>query len=288
MLAVAKPTAAIAIAVTVIIASVAAILVYTNQGNPGGGTLSTALSYPLSSSIAGGAIFIQIVNESGMAPIAGKAVAVFAGPASSPNDVTSTWGGSYTLSECVHEVPSGAVVDNGTVAVNGTTTTVAACPLKEYTTNASGWISITDPSGPFYFIEAGSNFEGWNDIVVGVEANNVVNMTIPVPSGNVTVPAGGHGAAQSRFPVLWPQTTTVWPCAQGLPSGSTVVPQGVYAGVYIAYSYVALANGTKAALNEGAACSGNLLLQAQIQPSLRKSAASCRCRVVVRSQRISR
>jgi len=251
MSAVAKPTASIAIAVTVIIASVAAILVYTNQGDPGGGTLSTVLS----SSIAGGAIFIQIVNESGMAPITGKAVAVFAGPASSPNDVTFTWGGSYTLSECVHEVPSGAVVDNGTVAVNGTTTTVAACPLKEYTTNASGWISITDPSGPFYFIEAGSNFGGWNDIVVGVEANNVVNMTIPVPSGNVTTPSG---ATQSRLPVLWPQTTTVWPCAEGLPSGSTVVPQGVYAGEYIAYSYAALANGTKAALNEDAACSGQV------------------------------
>jgi len=89
----------------------------------------------------------------------------------------------------------------------------------------------------------------------------VVNMTIPLPSGNVTVPVGNPGATQSRLPVLWPQTTTVWPCGEGLPSGSTVVPQGVYAGEYIAYSYAALANGTRAALNEDAACSG---LQAQI------------------------
>jgi len=195
-----------------------------------------------------------------MAPMAG--VSVFAGPASSPNDVTFTPDGP-TLGECVHEVPNGAiVVGNGTIVVNGTTTTsaFAVCPLKEYTTDASGWVSITDPSGAFYFIEAGS-LQRWNDIVVGVEVNNVVNMTIPLPSGNVTVPWGSPGATHSRLPVLWPQTTTVWPCGEGLPSGSTVVPQGVYAGEYIAYSYAALANGTRAALNEDAACSG---LQAQI------------------------
>jgi hypothetical protein len=251
---------AVAIAVVVIVASVTAVLVYTNQGilgNPGGRNL-TASSYSMSSSdsASGGAIFIQVVNESGMTPIAG--MSVIAGPAPSPNDVEVTLDLSYTLSECVHEVPSGAVVDNETVVVNGTTTTLPACPLKEYTTDSSGWISITDPSGPFYLIEAGSIPLGWNDIVVGVEVNNVVNMTIPVPSGNVTVPSGGPGATQSRLPVLWPQTTTVWPCAAGLPSGSAVVSQGVYAGEYIAYSYAALTNGTKAALIEDAACSNRL------------------------------
>jgi hypothetical protein len=177
---------AVAIAAVVIVASLTVVLVYTNQGSQGGDTPSTASSYSLSSSgsRSGGAILIRVVNESGMAPMAG--VGILAGPASSPNDVESTFGGEDTLSQCVHEVPSGAVVDNGTVVVNGTTTTVAACPLKEYTTDASGWVSITDPSGPFYFIEAGSLLPGsmgWNDIVVGVEANDVVNMTIPLPSG---------------------------------------------------------------------------------------------------------
>ena len=174
-------------------------------------------------------------------------------PTSSPNDVTFTPGGP-TLSECVHVVPNGAMVGSGIIVVNGTTTTTtfAPCPMKEYTTDASGGISITDPSGAFYFIVAG-NFTGWNYIMVGVEANNVVNMTIPLPSGNVTTPWGSPGASQSRLPVIWPQTTTVWPCGGALPNGSTVTPQGVYAGRYIAYSYAALQNGTRAALPEDCA-----------------------------------
>lgn len=200
---------AVAIAVVVIVASVTVVLVYSNQGNPGGGTPSTTSSYSLPSSDTGskGAILIQVVNESGMVPIAG--VSVLAGPAPSPNNVTFTPGGP-TLSECVITVPNGASVGSGIIVVNGTTTTTtfAACPMKEYTTDASGRISITDPSGAFYFIVAGS-FTGWNYIMVGIEANNLVNMTIPLPSGNVTVPSGGPGATQSRLPVLWPQTTTV-------------------------------------------------------------------------------
>jgi len=234
----------------VVFVSVVAVAAYewTSGGAGGSGNISTS-----SSGQTGEAIFIQVVNESGMAPMAGTPV--LAGPASSPNDVTFTPAGIYTLIECVHEVPNGAVVGNGTVVVNGTTTTVAACPLKEYKTDASGRISITDPSGPFYFIEAGGNF-GWNDIVVGVEANNVVNMTIPVPSGNVTTPWGSPGATPSRLTVLSPQTTTVWPCGQGLPSGSAVTAQGVYAGEYVAFSYAALPNGTKAALREDCAVGG--------------------------------
>jgi hypothetical protein len=112
------------------------------------------------------------------------------------------------------------MVGSGIIVVNGTTTTTtfAACPMKEYTTDASGWISITDPSGAFYFIVAG-HFTGWNYIMVGIEANNLVNMTIPLPSGKVTVPLGSPGATQSRLPVLWPQTTTVWPCGEGFRAG---------------------------------------------------------------------
>jgi hypothetical protein len=227
----------------------------TNTTSSSGGILVTTTS----SVQTGEEIFVQVVNESGMAPMAG--IAVYAGPTSSPNDVTPTWGGPYTLTECVHEVPNGAVVDNGTVVVNGTTTTTfAACPLKEYTTDSSGRMSITDPSGPFYLIEAGSNLLGWNDMVVGVEANTVINMTIPLPSGNVTAPLGSTTATQSGnvtrsatqygFPFLWPQISTVWPCGKGLPDGSAVVPQGVYAGQYVAFSYAALQNGTNVALPE--------------------------------------
>jgi len=197
---------------------------------------------------SGEEIFVQVVNASTMAPIVG--IPVYAGPTQSPNDVAITPGGP-TLAECVHEVPNGATVEgNGKVVSNGTTTTVASCPLVEYTADASGRVSISNATGPFYYIKAG-NVNIWNDIVVGVEANTAINMTIPLPSGQITTPWSSGGTPQS-LPFLWPKTSIVWPCG-ALPNGSTVTPQGVYAGQYVAYSYAVLQNGTSAALPEDCA-----------------------------------
>ena len=149
-------------------------------------------------------------------------------------------------------VPSGASVEgNGKVVLaNGTTSTfTSSCPLVVYTTDASGRVSISNVTGPFYYVKAG-NANIWNDIVVGVEANTV-NMTIPLPSGQITTPWSSGGTPQS-LPFLWPNTSIVWPCG-ALPNGSTVTPQGAYAGQYIAYSYAVLQNGTSAALAEDCA-----------------------------------
>jgi len=236
----------------VIIVSVVAVAVYEGMslGAAGNGTNTRSPSSEVtttSSAQPGEEVFIQVVNASTMAPIAG--MPVYAGPTPSPNDVVITPGGP-TLAECVHEVPNGAVVEgNGTVVSNGTTTTFAPCPLVEYVTDASGRVSITNVTGPFYYINAGTTMFS-NDIVVGVENNTVVNMIIPLPSGEITTPGGG-GAPQ--LPFLSPKTSMVWPCGRGLPDGSTVTPQGVYAGQYIAYSYAVLQNGTSAALPEDCA-----------------------------------
>lgn len=236
----------------VVIVSIVAVAAYegmsggpasnaTNTTSSSGGILVTTTS----SVQSGEEIFIQVVNASTMSPIAGMTVS--AGPTSSPNDVVNTPGGP-TIAQCVHEVPSGSYVEgNGTVVSNGTTTTFAPCPLVAYVADASGQVSITNVTGPFFYIKAG-NVNIWNDIVVGVKNNTVVNMTIPLPSGEITTPQTSAG--QSSLLFLWPNTSIVWPCGEGLPDGSTVTPQGVYAGEYVAFSYAVLPNGTSTALAE--------------------------------------
>lgn len=187
-------------------------------------------------------------------------VTVVAAPIPSPNDVALTPGGP-SIDECVHQVPSGSLVNqNGTVVVNGTTITFPPCPLKDYVTNSTGWVSITNATGDWYFIKAG-NVNEWNYVVIGVMPGTTVNMAIPLPYGNVTVPSseescviGNGGNLTStcmRVPgqsVFEPPTTIVWPCGLGVPNGSAGTAQGFYGGYYVAYSYVAFPNGTKAAL----------------------------------------
>lgn len=231
----------------VVIASVVAVAAY---GGMSGGAGGNGIASTSSGARTGETIFIQVVNSSTMAPIAG--MPVYAGPTPSPNDVLNTPGGP-TLVQCGLVVPNGASVEgNGKVVLsNGATSTFTiSCPLVEYTTNASGRVSISNVTGPFYFVKAG-NVNAWKDIVVGVEANTVVNMTMPLPSGEITTPWNSDGTSQS-LPFLWPNTSIVWPCG-ALPNDSTVTPQGVYAGQYIAYSYVALPNGTAAAVDEDCA-----------------------------------
>jgi hypothetical protein len=239
----------------VIVTAAIALIAVPKSSSRADATVTTTTS---SSTEAGATFLVRVVEESNMSPIAG--MSVVAGPASSPNDVADTPGGT-TLSECVHEVPSGSIVNrNGTVVSYGSTLTFPPCPLKEYVTNSTGWVSITNATGVWYFIKAG-NVNVWNDVVLGVLPNNVVNMAIPLPSGNATVPSSLKSCVTSTFsnitstctrvpgtPVLWPLTTIVWPCGEGLPNGSAVTPQGFYGGYYIAYSFAAFPNGTKAAL----------------------------------------
>jgi len=235
----------------VVIVSVVAVAAYEvmSVGVAGNGTNKSPSSEvsTTSSAQSGEEIFIQVVNSSTMAPIAG--MSVVAGPTPSPNDVSNTPGGP-TLVQCVLVVPSGASVGNGKVVLsNGTTSTfTSSCPLVVYKTDASGRVSISNVTGPFYYVKAG-NVNIWNDIVVGVEADTVVNMTIPLPSGEITTPSSSGGTPQS-LPFLWPNTSIVWPCGEALPDNSTATAQGVYAGQYIAYSFAALPNGTAAAIAE--------------------------------------
>jgi hypothetical protein len=227
----------------VVIVSVVAVAAY--EGMSGGGGLNDSASTS-SGAQTSEAIFIQVVNSSTMAPIAG--MPVYAGPTLSPNDVFNTPGGP-TLVQCGLVVPNGASVGDGKVISNGTTSTFTiSCPLVEYTTDASGRVSIPNVTGPFYFVKAGG-VNSWNDIVLGVEANTVVNMTIPLPSGQITTPWSSGGTRQA-LPFLWPNTSIVWPCGEALPNNSTATSQGVYAGQYVAYSYAALPNGTAAAIAE--------------------------------------
>ena len=218
-----------------------------------------------SSSGQGETFLVQVVNGPAMTPLAG--VPVTAGPASSPDDIAITPGGP-TLSECVDQVPDGSSIGSNGVVSNGTTTTLPYCPLRGYTTNATGWVTIGNATGGYYFIKAG-NVNEWNDILLGVIANTTLTMSMPLPSGNATIPNGqsceiGNGynttstCVQDRTPILWPATTKVLSCGQGVPNGSAVTPEGLYGGYYIAYTFANAPNSTKYAFDNTGCIVGGL------------------------------
>src|SRR5689334_21841184 len=103
-----------------------------------------------------------------------------------PNDAA-------TINECIHEVPNGSVVANpanGVVVSNGSTTTNGPCPLKDYRTNATGWVTISNQHTAYFFIEVGaSNSQAGgpnNSEVIAVEGSQTY-VTAPLPMGNFTV-----------------------------------------------------------------------------------------------------
>ena len=141
-------------------------------------------------------MFIHVVNSTSGEPISNESLT--AGPASSLNDISYTWGLNIvaTINECVHEVPNGAIVEgNGMVVSNGTTTTYSPCPLKTYDTNASGWVTISDQHAAYFFIEIGTvlTSSGCCAQVVAVEGSQTY-VTAPFPEGNFTVSSTGESA----------------------------------------------------------------------------------------------
>jgi hypothetical protein len=132
-------------------------------------------------------LFVQVIRDNSMQPVAD--MTVVAGPAPSKDDLALTPGGP-TLKECVHEVGSGStVLPNGTVIYpNGTRTTFPICPLKVYSTNNSGWVSIPEAAGQFYFFKVGGvapTYTGYG--IIELFQNKATYVTVSVPSGNYTV-----------------------------------------------------------------------------------------------------
>jgi len=132
-------------------------------------------------------LFVQVIRDNSMLPVAD--MTVVAGPAPSKDDIGLTPGGP-TLKECVHEVGSGStVLLNGTVVYpNGTRTTFPICPLKVYSTNSSGWVSIPEAAGQFYFFTVGGvspTYTGYG--IIELFQNKATYVTVSVPSGNYTV-----------------------------------------------------------------------------------------------------
>jgi hypothetical protein len=255
-------SSASAFVLIVIVATATIGVIAAQQLSSGSSTASNSFSSSTKSSsgsVSGSTFLVRVVNDSDWSPIAG--VAVDAGPISSPNGLVFTPGGP-TIPDCVHTVPNGATVGaNGTVVSNGTTTTFAPCTLTGYVTNSSGWVSIYNATGEWYFFKTG-NINDWNDVVLGVLPNYTLSFALPLPSGNATVPASVETCVTAQFsnqtsgcttgpgtPILWPATTIVWPC-EGLPSGAAVTGEYFYGAYFIAYPFATLANGTKAALSQ--------------------------------------
>lgn len=127
-------------------------------------------------------LLLRVVEDGSGQPATG--VTVVAGPASSRDDLVLTPGGP-ALKECVHEVGNGStVLANGTVVFsNGTDTTYSACPVETYTTNSTGWISVPDVAGQYYFLRVGNYAFG----IVELSQNGATYVMVKVPSGSYTV-----------------------------------------------------------------------------------------------------
>jgi hypothetical protein len=139
------------------------------------------------SGTAAAGLLIHVVNETSGQPVPG--IRVLAGPASSNDDIALTPGGP-TLKECVHGVPSGsAVLGNGTVVLpNGTEITYPACPLKTYTTNSTGWVSIPEALGGYYFFNVGGMAAAYNVYgILQLSQRGETRVTVSWPNGNYTV-----------------------------------------------------------------------------------------------------
>ena len=138
-----------------------------------------------SSSVAavGETIFIHVVNSTSGEPVSNESLT--AGSASSLNDISITPGGP-ALKECVHEVPSGAMIgQNDEVIYNGTTTTFVPCPVVSYTTNATGWVTISNQNTSYFFIKVGNVMINNWDIITPDGSRTYV--TVPFPQGSFVV-----------------------------------------------------------------------------------------------------
>ena len=136
---------------------------------------------------AGASLLIHVLNDTTDQPVAG--IRVLAGPASSMNDTVYTPGGP-TVKECVHQVPSGSsVLANGTVVLpNGTMLTFPTCPLSSYSTNSTGWVTISGITSTYYFFYAGNVMSSFNSFgIIQLFQGEGTYVTVRAPSGNYTV-----------------------------------------------------------------------------------------------------
>jgi len=137
-------------------------------------------------STAAGGLQIRVLQDNSGQPVAD--MAVLAGPVSSRNNLVFTPDGP-SLKECVHEVANGStVLGNGTVVLqNGTRITVPTCPPKDYTTNGTGWVSIPDATGHYYFFEVGTILRPEAHGIIELSNVGTTYLTVHMPSGNYTV-----------------------------------------------------------------------------------------------------
>ena len=131
-------------------------------------------------------IVIHVVNSTSGVSIPDEPMV--AGPASSASDIVYTPDGE-SISECGHFVSNGATVSGGEAISNGTTTTYAPCPLVDYNTNSTGWLTITNQNASYFFIEVGSMIRS-NAQVIALEGS-LTYVTAPFPEGNFTVSSPG-------------------------------------------------------------------------------------------------
>jgi len=153
---------------------------YTAVGGDEWGTLAV-LHFLVAQTTGVQGFVLRVVQDSSGQPMGG--VTVTAGPASSKKDVVFTPGGP-ALKECVHGVESGStVLNNGTVLFpNGTRVTYPPCPAKTYETNSTGWISISNATGKYYFFRVG----GINPSTYGIVElfqDRTTYVTVSMPSG---------------------------------------------------------------------------------------------------------
>jgi hypothetical protein len=159
-------------------------------------SVSTGTATSQNSGVVNETIFIHVVDSTSGEPVSNESLT--AGPASSSNDIDYTWGFNIvpTLNECVHEVGNGStLLPNGDVVSNGATTAYAPCPLKNYDTNATGWVTISNQNADYFFVFVGTvlNTHGSNVQVVTMQGTRTY-VTVTLPEASFIVSSTGGSA----------------------------------------------------------------------------------------------
>jgi hypothetical protein len=169
------------------LAAVVAVLVVAGLGAGYLTVSGTGNAASQSSGVVNETIFIHVVNSTSGEPIPNEPLT--AGPASSPSDLYfPSIDSQPTTNECVHGAVSAS---NGTTTVHNVSQ--AACPLKDYDTNGTGWVVISNQDATYFFIEAGMSTGPnafTNTQIIALEGSQTY-VTVPFPAGNFTVSSTG-------------------------------------------------------------------------------------------------
>jgi len=173
----------------------------------------------LTESKNGTIIYIHTVYNDPSGKSAGG-VPVSAAPLNDTKDVVYNLpgGAGVSLTQCIHQVPSGGIIEDGgraAILPDGRKVTIPECPFRAYTTNSTGWVALYPVSNAkYYLITAGFVFGGTYGIVP-IDVNKIVYITMKVPFSKTNYAVVAHSVISLQNGLL-----SAAPFSRGGPSAA--------------------------------------------------------------------